>query len=257
MDKRFRDRRRSVSRQRGRRRIGLVFTVVLLLLAVVLFLWLRSSDVFAVKKVTATVTEHVTKEDISHVTSEALGQSLLRLSTRALEEALLTLPYVRSAEVYRCFPDTLDIRLVEYEPVARLEAGDGVIWLVAEDGRALQRSFSSAVSTLPLLVPANPVSPVAGERVPGEIVGALPVAVLLGAEETGGTLPPAEEIGVLAAGVVVVRLQGGIELRLGDSTGLEQKLTVAADVIKQRLRDGKQVRYVDVSVPSRVAVKAK
>jgi hypothetical protein len=33
-------------------------------------------------------------------------------------------------------------------------------------------------------------------------------------------------------------------------------LKVAVDRIQQYLRDGKQVRYVDASVPDRVAVKA-
>jgi hypothetical protein len=51
-------------------------------------------------------------------------------------------------------------------------------------------------------------------------------------------------------------LDGGTELRLGTPTDLEQKMTVAADIIQQYLRDGKTLEYVDASAADRVAVKA-
>jgi hypothetical protein len=53
----------------------------------------------------------------------------------------------------------------------------------------------------------------------------------------------------------VVILDGGAELRLGDPVELKDKLTVAAQIIEQYLRDGKQLLYVDVSVPSRAVAK--
>lgn len=256
MDDRIRDRRRSVNRERGRRRGGLVLVAVLLVVAAVLFLWLRSSDVFAVKRVTATATQRATEQQISGLTSEALGGSLLSLSTGAIEEALLTVPYIRSAEVYRRFPDTLDIRLVEYEPVARLRVGNGATWLVAENGRALEKVSPPRGSGLPLVVSAGTVTPVAGETVPGTIVSALPVVALLETDDIRGKLPAVDRILVSAAGTIVVVLKGGSELRLGGATELERKLMVAIDIIQRYLRDDKQIDYVDVSVPHRPAVKA-
>jgi hypothetical protein len=56
---------------------------------------------------------------------------------------------------------------------------------------------------------------------------------------------------------VVVVLQGGTELRLGDPTDLKQKMMVAADLIQKYSRDGKVLEYVDTSAGDRVAVKAK
>ncbi|OFW61034.1 MAG: hypothetical protein A2133_04505 [Actinobacteria bacterium RBG_16_64_13] len=230
---------------------------MLVIAAVALFLWLRSSDVFAVKRITATATARVSLQEISEATSQALGVSLLRLSTGAIEDALLALPYVRSVEVYRSFPNTLEVTLVEYEPVARLQAGNGDIWLVTADGRALEGAQPSEGAGLPLVIPASPVSLVAGEQVPKLIVDALPVVGLLESEGIVGRLPGVEQIRVSAAGGVVLTLEGGAELRLGDATQLEQKLKVAAGRIESYLRDGKQVEYVDVSVPDHAAVKAK
>ena len=62
MDEKVRERRRSVSRERGRRRGRTVPAACPVVVAAGAFLWLRSSDVFAVETVTATATEHVTKE---------------------------------------------------------------------------------------------------------------------------------------------------------------------------------------------------
>jgi cell division protein FtsQ len=256
MDKRIRDRRRSVNRERGRRRAGLALIVALVLIAVVLFLWLRSSDVFAVREVTVTTPQRVTEEEIAGATAGALGVSLLRLSTGSIEEALLTLPYVRSAEVYRRFPNTLDVRLEEYEPIARLQVQSGAIWLVTEDGRALEKAAPPRGSGLPLVVPAGTVSPVAGEQLSEVIVDALPLAVLLHTEEIGDKLPAVERIVLSAGGSITIELKGGAELRLGDTTGLERKLTVAIRIFQQCLSHDETVEYVNVTVPERPAVKA-
>jgi cell division protein FtsQ len=256
MDEKIRDRRRSVNRQRGRRRGGLVLVAVLLLVAVALFLWLRSSDVFAVKRITATATQRTTEQQICGLTSVALGASLLTLSTGAIEEALLTLPYIRSAEVYRRFPDTLDARLVEYEPVARLRVETGATWLVAENGRALEKVSPPRGSGLPLVVAGGALTPVVGETVPGPIVDALQVVSLLKTDDIRERMPAVERIVVSAAGTIAVVLKGGSELRLGDATELEHKLMVAIDRIQQYLRDGRRIEYVDLTVPERVAVKA-
>lgn len=256
MDRRFHDRLRSVNRERARRRVSVAVILLVLLLGVTSFLWLRSSSVFAVRTVTVTATQHVTREQISRVTSAVLGKSLLRLSTRSVEEALVTLPYVRSAEVHRSFPNTLDIRLEEYEASARLQTGNGAILILADNGRVLESVNGSEAAELPLIVSSDSVSPAVGGQVPAEILAAIPIALLLRTEQLGRILH-VDHISVSSMGGLAVMLTGGTELRLGDPSKLEQKLTVAAAVMEQCLRDGEQPEYIDVSVPDRVAVKGK
>ena len=243
-----------VTRQRGRRRGTLAFAVVAVLVAAALFMWLRSSDVFAVERITSTAVEHLSDEDISRATVDARGTSLLRLSTKAIEERLAALPYVRSVQVHRRFPDTLEISLVEYEPVARLQGEDGDMWLVASDGRILEKT---SAGDLPLLVAAAHMSPTAGHVVPGTIAGALPLAALLLEQDVAASLPALDRIEVSRDGRVVIALDGGGELRLGFPTELKQKLTVAVAIVERCLRDGKQLRYIDASTPDRVAVNHK
>jgi cell division septal protein FtsQ len=208
MDKRVRERWRLVGRERGRRRAGLIFLCVLAVAAVAAFLWLRSSDVFAVREVSAPVTRHVTEEQIADATSTARGVSLLTVSTGTIEQTLEALPYVRSIHVYRRFPNGLEVRLEEYEPVAIVRTSDGKGWLVADDGRLLERTGSPGASSLPLIVSASQFPSRPGATAPQAVVAALPVVLLLQTPDMAAIVPPLEQISVSVGGDVVVRLQG-------------------------------------------------
>jgi cell division protein FtsQ len=257
MDERIRVRRRSVNRQRGRRRISIIFPIVVLLCAGGAFLWLRSTDVFAVRQVVATATERVTTEEIAQVTSPAMGESLLKLSTGDLEEALVKLPYVRSAEVYRRFPDSLEVELSEYEPVARLLDQSGHVWLIADTGRVLEGADAASFTDLPLMVPDTSFALTPGEQVPDAVASALPLAPLFAIGEVGARLPALDRVIVSAGGYITVKLIEGLEVRLGEATELSQKLAAAADTLEQCLQNGQVLEYIDVTVPERAAVKPK
>ncbi len=230
-----------------------VAVIVVVIACAALFLWLRSSDVFAVKRVTATTNAHVTSEEIYQATAAARGVSLLRLSTEEVKAELSALPYVRSVQVHRRFPDTLEVELVEYTPIARVGVRSGEVWSVAEDGRVLEMAPKSS---LPLVVTESEVFPVAGQYLPGILAGALSLAQLVAAEGAPETLPALDHIAVSAGGELTMLCKGGTEVRLGEPKELEQKLMVASSIIEQYLRDGRRLLYVDASVPDRIAVNA-
>ncbi len=235
----------------------MVFLVVLALGLVVAFLWLRSTDVFAVKRVTATGAERVTEAQIAAVTAGVMGKSLLSLPAGELEKALRALPYVESAEVHRGFPDTLEIELKEYLPVARLQDDKGEVWLVSDSGKVLSGAQAAHFPDLPLVVPDIAVAVRAGQEVPAAIGDVLPLAAFVVSEDVRGRLPRLAQITVSAAGCAALILEGGGELRLGDGEGLEGKLNVALDLVQQCLAQGRLIEYIDASVAGRVAVKAK
>jgi cell division septal protein FtsQ len=243
--------------ERGRGRRTLVYLIVLGLCAIVAFLWLRSTDVFDVRVVTARGTEHITKGEIASITSEVMGESLLSVSTDAIEEALLALPYVESAAVHRGFPNTLEIEVVECSPVARLQGEEGEVWLLSDSGRALEGADASDFLDLPLLVIDGSLSVTPGGGLPALVRGVLPLAVAVRTDDLRTRLPALKEIAISAAGCVTLVLEGGGEVRLGSSDELERKLAVAVDVVQQCLAQDKVIEYVDASVVDRVAVKAK
>ncbi len=254
MDRKVRERRQVVSRERGRRRAGWIVVAACLLIALGLFLWLRSSDVFAVKRVTSTALEHVSTQEVERATAEARGVSLLRLGLNGVEKKLLQLPYVRSATLHRAFPNTLEVTLEEYQPAACVQATDGARWLVSDDGRVLEKKTDAA---LPLIVPESRLDLEPGGKLPQIVAQALPITAALADPAVADVLPKVTKITVSSGGDVTLQLSGPIELRLGDpQQSLKQKLKVAGTIVQQYLRDGKVLSYVDARVPDRPAVKA-
>lgn len=254
MDNKVRERRRTVDRERGRRRAAWLALAVAVVVGLGLFLWLRSSDVFAVKRVVATATQHVDEQTLAEATAPARGVNLLRLRVSGIEKNLLKIPYIRAAEVHRRFPDTLEVSLEEYRPVACVQTKDGSRWLVADDGRVLERRSDPE---LLLVVPESRADLEPGQRLPAYIVGALPLVEILKTPNVIEALPAVKSMKISTDGEISLVLAHEIELRLGEPAQLEQKLKVAATIIQQYLKDGKQLEYVDARVPDRPAAKTK
>ncbi|GAB4248329.1 MAG: hypothetical protein Kow00122_05750 [Thermoleophilia bacterium] len=256
MDERIRDRRRSVARARGRRR-ALVLLVVLLGAALTAgYFWLGSSSVFAVRRVSLPVTRHVTEAELREAVRAVAGVNLLRLSPADVERRLLLIPYVRSARVYRRFPDMLEVQVTEFEPVARVQARDGKRWVIGEGGRVLEPA-TEAMADLPLFVPAGETWPRVGGTAPPQVVEALPILPLLRDPGVWFADQAVARILVSDVGELVLVLAPGGEVRLGEPAELKAKLMAAAEIIDRYSREGRSLEYVDVHVPSRVVAKAK
>ncbi len=262
MDPRMKERRRGVSQARGRRRLVVVTLLLLAVGGTAGFLWARSSDVFAVRKVSVPVTQRISAGDLRAAVDEAAGSNLLRISTDQIEARVRSIPYVRAVHVYRRFPDSLDIDIVEYVPVARVEGRDGVRWLLGDDGRVLEtwdEDGDPSSAGLPLFVPEAEVWPEPGVVTAPQIVEALSLATA-GLVE-GGAWPaarhPVNQVNVTGEGDIVMVLAGGGEVRLGDPRELDEKLMVALAVVDGYLSQGKKLDYVDVHVPARPVAVAK
>jgi cell division protein FtsQ len=257
MDERIKERRREVGRSRGRRRLAVLVGAVTIVLIAVALVWLGSSDVFAVRYVSVPVGEHVPVGALRTVLAPASGHNLLRISTSDLEEALSAIPWVKAAKVYRRFPDSLEVTLEEHSPVAEVRDPEGVDWLLAEDGTVLEQVDPTALP-LPRIVVEGDIRPRAGGVVPTRVVEGIPLALRLQNGELWAVeAMPVDFISVGAAGDMVVRLAGGGEIRLGDTDDLEEKFTVAHEIIDLYLKEGKELEYVDVTVPSRPVAKAR
>lgn len=221
------------------------------------FYWLRSSDVFAVRQASFTVVEHVTEAELRAVIEPVSGVNLLRLSTKALEAEFHQIPYIRSARVYRRFPHGLEIDIEEYVAVARVRDSQGVEWLLADDGMVLGEAGASSHG-LPVVVPEADLSPQVGVPTAPQVAAAIPLAVMVDdGLEWPASVHPIKQVSVLLTGESTLVLEGGGEVRLGDLAQLEEKLTVALEIIDRYSKDGKKLDYVDVRAPTRVVAKAR
>ncbi len=91
----------------------------------------------------------IVKNPLSHVNGNMLATALkpflpanmMEINLEELRRVIATLPFVKQVEIRRVFPDTLEIEIREYHPVARWRNGA----LIAEDGTVF-----SAISQAPL-----------------------------------------------------------------------------------------------------------
>ncbi len=253
---RIQERREGVSVGRGRRR--LVFLALVLVIAAVAggVVWARSSDAFRIESLILSRGRHVTEAQLRGATANAIGANLLRVDLETLKLKLAAIPYVRSARVYRRFPDALEVQFEEYEPAAVVQATDGRRWLVAEGGRVLETVKSTGAS-LALIVPTSEAWPQAGGVVAPQVVCALSLAALVRDPAVWPAAHPVKRLDVDDFGEVVLILGGGAEVRIGEPSRLQQKLMVAASIIDRKLREGSTIEYVDVHDPSWAVAKAK
>lgn len=256
MDARIRGRRREVGRSRGMRRLTVVLLALSATTLVLGFYWLRSSDVFAVRQASYAVAEHVSEAELRAVIDPVSGVNLLQLSTKALEAELHQIPYIRSARVYRRFPHGLEIDIEEYVAVARVRDSQGVEWMLGDDGMVLGEAGASSHG-LPVVVPEADLSPQAGVPTAPQVAAAIPLAVMVDDGLSWPSAHPVKQVSVLRTGESTLVLEGGGEIRLGDPAKLDEKLTVALEIIDRYSKDGKKLDYVDVRVPTRVVAKAR
>lgn len=253
---RMRERRERVSVGRGRRRLVVLALMIVAAAGAAGFVWVKSSDVFRIERLIVSPGQHVTEAQLRGAAGSALGSTLLRVDLDSLKQKMMALPYVRDVKVYRRFPDALEIQVEEYVPAAVVQATDSRRWLVADDGRVLERA-SDVPGRMSLVVPAGVTQLQAGGVVAPQLVQVIPVAALLHDPGIWPTSHPVSKVVVNTFGEVVLVLGGGAEVRLGEPTHLEQKLMVAAEIIDRKSREGRPIEYVDVRDPGMAVAKPK
>ncbi len=261
MHTRMRERRRWVAWERGRRRMAVLLAVALLAAAVAGVLWLRSSHVFAVERVLLPKTQHVSEDDIRAALGDTSQADLMTVDPEALELKLAAIPYVRTAHVYRRFPHTLEVTVDEYRAAGRIQGVDGRVWLVSDDGRVLEplRPGTPVLGSEGLLLLKSPeaLSLEPGSALPREVAAVLALGPLLKKDAAWWSSHRVHHVELRSSGEATVILGSGLEIRLGDTSQLDQKLMVAKTIIEQYLRKGEAPAYVDVHDPSWAVAKPK
>jgi cell division protein FtsQ len=254
MDIRIRDRRRVVARERGQRRFAVLAVIVLVAAIAGGFLWLRGSESFLVARVVP-VTERIPPDQIAAAVAPARGVNLLKVSLDELQERLAAIPYVRTAQVHRRFPDAVEVRLEEYVPFAVVRGRDGGRWLVGDDGRVLEPA--QGASDLAYLTSEAEVWPEEGGVVDPYVAAALPLVAVLADPSVWPANHPVDRIQIGRMGDATIVLAGGGQVRLGEPIQLKEKLTVALAIIDQYLREGRSLAYVDVGEPTRAVARSR
>jgi cell division protein FtsQ len=246
-------RRRALRRSEGRRRLAVLVGALGMLVLPIAYWGLEHSSVFSISRVVVTGgTPRVQALVRDAVSQDVRGDSLLQVDASSLAGRLEALPDVRSANVDRAFPHTVDVTVVMERPVAFVRSGSAR-YVVSADGRVL-RTLTRAPAHLPrLLVPAGTAP------APGHTAGTAEVRsglLVLASVPSAFEHRVARLRGVVStSGGVVAVFAGRLQVRLGDASALALKLHVAERLLgKMGATIRRSVAYVDVSAPARPAI---
>jgi cell division protein FtsQ len=200
-----------------------------------------NSPLFDVDRITVSGADHVAAAAVRAASGVDDGTPLVAVDVSASERAIARLPWVESADVRRKWPGTMIIEITERVAVAVAPAAGGGWAVLDAAGRVLEVAAAEE-GKAPELPVLEGVRPGAAGAVIDDEVGTLRVLARL-PDEVGRTVRA-----VAADGrEVVLRLEGGGEIRFGDAAHIDEKVLALATVFDKV--DLASLARLDVSIP--------
>jgi len=242
VDPRVAKRRQAVSRERGRRRLRILVTLLAVVAFVGAVFGLLQSPLLDVDRVDVTGAKETSVSAVLHVTGlSERGHAMIAVDRFALARRVERLPWVAKAEVTRKWPNVVRVAIVERTAIGAIAVPGGVALLDAT-GRVL--ATASAPPAGVVAVQAGDAIPGPGSTVPAPVQAALAILHALSANLAGQVQvihrvdgdPPTYEMG----------LAGNVVIRLGESDHIPEKLAAAEAVLAQAHNPG---TTIDVRIP--------
>jgi cell division protein FtsQ len=218
-------------RPRPRRRAWITAAIVVLSVTLLGTAgWLVGfSSVLATSRVTVSGARVVDARQVRAVAAVPIGRPMVRQDVDRIAANVATLPPVRSVQVRRKWPKTIEIAVVERTPMLAVRQPTGLL-LIDRSGVGYQ-----TVSDLPdgvVLAEVNPTYQVLTVAV-GEVAAALPPKL----ERR------VEQIEASSTSDIALVLKSGVRVEWGSATDSTLKATITTALLKR------SPRTIDVSAP--------
>jgi cell division protein FtsQ len=193
--------------------------------------WASSSPRFALRTVKVQGLRRATEHELLRLAGVAPGTNLWSLDPSAVAQAMGAHPWVRTVEVTRSLPDTLQLRVEERTPVALASLGD--LYVVDLDGAPFKRVSAAEALDLPLL---TGLTREAAEKDPAGTAARLREGLAVaGAYGRAFERPRLSEVQLGEAGFDLVTADGGrVVLGRDDLDGQLRRLRRVRDELQQR-----------------------
>ncbi len=232
-----------IRRRQKRQFIGFLIAFVLIIVLAIYFL---NSDYFKVKAISFEGTSHLAKENLEKIKNMFTGKNIFRVPVKDAKEILSSSPWVKEVEIHRDFPDKINVKVIEREPVASIT--DGIqYFLVSDDGMVLEVSDSAPELIQIADLPVRKLKP--GDEVKTEEFNE--------AMEIYTGLPSSlkKKVSVISAPSLerIILYISGVEVLYGMAEHLEEKNAVLEQILK---KEGTSVISIDIRVPTNPVVKS-
>lgn len=234
----------------GKQKLNLAESIFFILVIPLAAFVLLVSPLFAVREIRVEGNQELTPEKVIAQSGITAGANIFKVNLRRAAAQIQMLPVVKEAEVRRDFPGRIVIKVIERKPVALLPVKDGFI---AVDGEGVYlRKARVGEKGLPVVTGITAAVPPAGQPIQDQNL-----AVVLGVIQN----LPAElvdnlsEAGLDKNGRVTLYTLQGIQCYLGYPENVSKKGALLVQVLKEL--QGKQIAYIDLSLPGSPVVKLK
>lgn len=224
---------RAAERGRARRRsrlLGVLTTLVVLALLVGAGWLLLGSEALGVDRVRVTGVARLSAADVEEQAQIEQGTPLVRLDTDAVAERVTALAAVRTVEVVRRWPGTVEIAVRERAPAAVVRKGAD--WLLVDRGGVAFALDRRRPDGLPVLDAPSGAGR-AQLRSALDVLDSLPAAVR----------SDVREVSVVSAEEVTLRLSKGRSVVWGSTERAERKAAVLSVLLSRK------ASVYDVSAP--------
>lgn len=261
MDPRVRARRIAVKRAQGRKRLLWVASVAGVVVVVVGVLAVFSSSLFAVDRVDvqgAPYTQARYGDRLQVLIDEMMGEPVLLVDTKDIEERLEQFPWIERAFVTTDFPHRVLIDVRERQPLATFVGSDSRYRVIDRDGFVLDTLVGRPAGYMLIegIGPDLEAGSAAGAQygAAAQLVGALPAEIR--SITTAATLDPSTgDLGLVIQRIPVVdpgdptalpasqepREPASVEVRIGSFNGLDGKLARLLQLVRDGLDDSARI----------------
>ena len=204
---------------------------------------------FEIQKLVVECNGKLTEDFIREMSQLHEGQNLFAMSIQEVEANLLKVSRIESVYIERDLPNTLILRVKERHPVARLMGNSYLRYPFLVDRYGVVLPYQRSLSKLPLI---RGLSEEAG---PGkrlshrDIEFALRIITLIENYSSMNQYIQLDEINISHGDYIELTLKSGVEVRL-PRFSMKHKLNKLATVIKIAEGQGRQVKWVDLTVDS-------
>ena len=246
IDPRIRQRRIEVTRESGRRRLRVLVALVAITVGVVVVDLVLHSAWVSVSRFQVQGDRETSVAAVDAAAAPVLHHPMMSVDAALVRQRVSALPWVDTVVVSRHWPSTLVITVTERAPVAQV--AEAQQWaLLDATGRVLSVGPTQTPGYVDLEVPTAPGP--AGTGVPPADQPAVQVAAALRGSGALAGGPVLDAVIATADGQVNLVLAGGIEVDLGPTDSLSEKITALGTVLSGVDLSGAKV--IDLRVPER------
>ncbi|MBY5163213.1 cell division protein FtsQ/DivIB [Salsipaludibacter albus] len=241
VDERIAERRRDVREEQRRRRLQRTVVVAVLVGLLVALLLVERSPLVELAEVRVVGTQVLDDAEVRAAADLPLGTSLLRLPLGDAEDRVAALPRVRSVDIDRVDPVTVEIAITERVATIVARTDDTAV-LVDDEGMVMATKDADGLVVIDV---EEGELPAPGERALRN--PALGNAIDIAAALPGPTASLVASIDAQAADRAVLVLDDGTRVQFGRATDVDAKSRALAAVLEDL--DGATVSGIDVRAP--------